>query len=175
MYCVKIQKFFYFQFSSLKVICWIKRKTEIHSIILLAIRIRWNSIPFQFSSSVGLNGNRVQVSSPQPQPQSSPVQFTELCDGIRVISSESKIRFREDTDPNPITSIPLHNISLHTVDYRYKPTPRDRAKGGLITVGGPISGFFLFRLKTYKKFGKLVLWCFPYIYICVRTAIRISK
>ena len=61
MYCVKIQKFFYFQFSSLKVICW-----------------TLNGIPFQFSSvqSEFLNGNRVHT----------PVQFTdcELCDGIRI-------------------------------------------------------------------------------------------
>ena len=57
---------------------------------------------------------------------------------------------------------------IYTVDSRYKPTPRDREKGGLITVGGLISDYFIKRIWlkgpaqgwAYNRCGLISRWAY---------------
>ena len=54
------------------------------------------------------------------------------------------------------------------VDSRYKATPRDRAKDGLISVVALYRGFLKFCLKTYKKHFWDIIRLFFLMYLCIR-------
>ena len=61
-----------------------------------------------------------------------------------------------------------YSILYTTVDSRYKPTPRDRKKGELITVGGLISDYFVKRIWlkgpvqgwAYNRDGLIKQWAY---------------